>query len=244
MAFDPVSRLTDPAALHANREGRLASTQEARLGDGAYRSRFERVSGSVAAGAVALAASVYALNLEIATTNERQAVWAMSAAIVLLAAYVFRPWADPLGDDLRRGVVQRVTGHPLSRVRFRSLGPKAWRATYDVTVGGLRFPVPAWIWSAVDDARTVTAYYLPASMTLVSLEAADDDDHPPILPVPGRRKPVRTGRSMAIAYLGIVGAILLARAFLPPQELLPEIPLGLLFLAISGALFQRARSRT
>jgi hypothetical protein len=49
---------------------------------------------------------------------------------------------------------------------------------------------------------------------------------------------------MAIAYLGIVGAILLARAFLPPQELLPEIPLGLLFLAISGALFQRARSRT
>lgn len=239
-AFDPVVRLIDPAFVAANREGRLASRQESRLGDGAYRSRFERIAGSIAAIGVAVAASLYASRLEGASDGEHLTVYAVSAVIVGLAAIVFRPWADPLGADLRSGVVERVTGTPTSEATLRRLGREAWRAGYRVTIGGLPFAVPAWLWGAVDDARTVTAYYLPRSMTLVSIEAADDGDQPPILPIHSRRAPIRTGRAMAVASFGAVGLGLVVRAFLPPTELLPEIPAALLCLGTAGALFLRS----
>lgn len=241
--MDPVARLHDPAFLSANREGRLASRQESRLGDGAYRSRFERVLGSVAAAAVALAAASSTANLATADPAERITVWIVSAAVVVLAAVVFRPWADPLGADVRAGRVERVTGLPVSRAAIGGLGRNPWRARYDVTIGGLRFHVPPWLWSAVDDGRAVTAYYLPRSMTLVAIEAADEVGVSPFLPATSRRTPIPP-RPMAVAYFGGVGLALLARAVLPPVETFPEIPAGLLFLAVAAGIHLRGATRS
>jgi hypothetical protein len=239
MAFDPVARLIDPASVRENRAGRLASSQRSRLTDGAYRSRYERVAGSLAALATAAAASAYTANLATASDPERLTVYAFSAAIAILAVIVFRPWADPLGADVRSGVVEHVTGNPIGRASLRSVGRGAWRPSYELTIGGLRFSVPAWLWGAVDEGRTVTAHYLPRSMSLVSIEAADERDLPPILPSQSRRVPIRAGRPMAIASFGAVGLGLLLRASLPPAELVPEIPAGLLFLAIAAAVWLR-----
>ena len=242
MAVDRLARFVDPAFLTANREGRLASRQESRLGEGAYRSRFERVTGSVAAVAVAIAAATSTANLETAAPAERITVWVVSAAIVLLAAIAFRPWADPLGADVRAGRVERVSGVPSSQVAIGGLGRNPWRPRYDVTIGGLRFHVPAWLWSAVDDDRPVTAYYLPRSMTLVAIEAADALGPSPFLPAASRRAPV-VGRPVTVAYFGGIGLALLVRAVLPPVEAMPEIPAGVLFLAIAAALHLRGASR-
>ena len=186
-ALDPVARLVDPAFVSANRAGRLASRQESRLGDGAYRSRFERVAGSIAAVGVAAAAILSARDLAASSDLERLAVWLLSGAIVVFAAITFRPWADPLGSDVRAGLVERVTGRPVGHARVGGLGRGGLATRYDVTIGDRRFAVPAWLWAAVDDARTVHAYYLPRSMALVSLEATDDPDNPPILPAASRR---------------------------------------------------------
>jgi hypothetical protein len=186
-AFDPVARLIDPAFVSANRAGRLASRQESRLGDGAYRSRFERVSGSVAAVGVAAAAILSARDVAATSEVERFGIWILSGAIVLLAAVTFRPWADPLGRDLRSGLVHCVTGRPVGHTRLSGLGRGGLATRYDVTIGDRRFAVPAWLWAAVDDGRTVHAYYLPRSMALVSLEGVDDPDNPPILPAASRR---------------------------------------------------------
>lgn len=241
-SMDPVARLIDPAFLLANREGRLASRQESRLGDGAYRSRFERVTGAIVVVAVAVAAATSTANLATADPAERITLWIVCAAIVLLAAIVFRPWADPLGADLRTGRVERVTGLPVSRAALGGLGRNPWRPHYDVTIGGLRFHVPGWLWSAVDDERAVTAYYLPRSMTLVSVEAADEVGGSTFLPASSRRIPP-AGRPMAVAYFAGVGLALLARAVLPPVELLPEVPAGVAFLVVAAGLHLRGIDR-
>jgi hypothetical protein len=240
--MDPVARLLDTAFLPANREGRLASRQESRLGDGAYRSRFERVMGSLAAVGVAIAAAASTANLQTEVPAERITVWIVAAAIVVLAATVFRPWADPLGADVRAGRVERISGRAVCRAAIGGLGHSPWRPRYEVTIGGLRFPVPSWLWSAVDGDRPITAYYLPRSMTLVSIEAADDLAASPFLPVTSRRTPL-AGQPMIVAYCGGVGIALLVRAVLPPVEVLPEIPAGLLFLGIAAVIRLRGASR-
>ena len=242
MAIDPVARLADPAFVRENREGRLAARQESRLGDGAYRSRFERVIGSIAAVGVAVAAATSTASLPTADPAERITVWVVCAAIVVLAAIVLRPWADPLGADVRAGRVERVSGRPVSRAALGGLGRNPWRPRYEVTIGGQRFGVPAWLWSAVDDGRAVTAYYLPRSMTLVSIEVADEAGASPFLPAADRRIPI-AGRPIAIAYFGGVGLALLARAALPPVEYVPEVPAGLLFIAIAAVIHVRGRAR-
>jgi hypothetical protein len=111
-----------------------------------------------------------------------------------------------------------------------------------VTIDGLRFHVPGWLWSAVDEARIVTAYYLPRSMTLVSIEAADDLDLPPLLALADRRVPLTPSHRVPALYFAGVGLALLVRAWLPPVELVPELPAGLLFL-IFGAVLARRPAR-
>jgi hypothetical protein len=236
MAIDPVNRLLDPAGLRANREGRLGPVQLARLGGGAYRSRLRRellFAGCVIAAAAAVS---YATALGDALILAGPAL-----ATAALAAFVFRPWEDPLGRDVQDGRVERVTGSPISVTGAARPSRSLWGDIYHFSIDAVRFPVPAWIWSAMDDARTVTAYYLPRSMTLVSIEPADGRDQPPILASEDRRRPVRSGRRATVVYFAAVGIGLLIRAFLPPVELLPEIPAGILFLAIAGTVFWRSR---
>ena len=233
MALDPAARLVDPGFIRENREGRLAARQETRLGDGAYRSRFERVSAFAAAAGVALVAAGSAarvdtgIGIDTAIDPERLTVLAVAAAVIALAAVVLRPWADPLGLDVRAGQVLRVTG------RFASDGGGLGHA---ITIDGLRFHVPGWLWSAVDEARIVTAYYLPRSMTLVSIEAADDLDGPPLLAPADRPAHLNRGRRVPALYFAGVGLALLVRAWLPPVELVPELPAGLLFLIVAAGL--------
>jgi hypothetical protein len=236
MAFDPINRLLDPAGLRANRKGRLGPMQLARLGGGAYRSRLRREVLFAACVVAAGAAVYYAANL-----GDSLVLAGPALAVVALSAFVFRPWEDPLGRDVQDGRVERVTGSLVSAARVDRPSRSFWGDIYHVSIGAVRFPVPAWIWSAMDDARTVTAYYLPRSMTLVSIEAADGRDQPPILPLQARREPIRSGRRATVAYFAAVGIGLLIRAFLPPVELVPEIPAGLLFLSIAAAIFARSR---
>jgi hypothetical protein len=232
--MDPVTRLVDPAFVSANREGRLASRQEARLGDGAYRSRFERVAGFVGSVGAAVAAAGL-----VSSTADAIPVALGAAIVVGLAAVVFRPWSDPLGQDVRTGRVERVTGSPVSAARVGVTGRGLRPARYDLTIDGLRFRVPVWLWAAVDEARTVTAYYLPRSMTLVSIEAADEGGLPPVLPQSSRRTPIAAGGSVLGAYLAAVGVTLVARALLAPAVLAPEASLGIVLVAIAAIAFVR-----
>jgi len=243
--MDPVTRLLDPAFLSANREGRLASRQESRLGDGAYRSRFDRTCAFIAAAGVALVAAVSAARIDAnagldATIGpatpidpERLTILLVALAVIGLAALVLRPWSDPLGADVRAGQVLRVTG---------SFASAAGGSGHVVTIEGLRFHVPSWLWSAVDEARVVTAYYLPRSMTLVSIEAADDLDSPPLLALADRRVPLGRSRRVPALYFGGVGLALLVLAWLPPVELVPELPAAVLFIAFAAVLARQPRN--
>src|SRR5687768_3599540 len=107
-------RLMDPAAIAANREGRLSSKQTVHLRNLARRSRVVRVAEALAC--VGLAVVLSALVVELGRFGTVDAgVIVTSVAILLLLSLGFfglRPWSDPLGDDVRAGRVESIFGVP------------------------------------------------------------------------------------------------------------------------------------
>jgi hypothetical protein len=173
-------RLMDPTFVAANRQGRLDRDQAAELRHRARRSRLVRSIEALAF--VGLGALLVALVVPgNATTPDTDPV--LIAGILVLLALAFmalRPWADPLGDDVRVGRVDSTFGVPQHSDETSGLAravmmfvhsPSALfvPSTHFVSIGDRRFVVAASVADVLRERQAVRAYYLPRSMTLVSI---------------------------------------------------------------------------
>ena len=176
--------LRDPVALDVNRRGALTTSQAALLAERAREFRRRRVVQTAATTLVGIV-----VILLLASPSTSMGLLGLGAVIVLLAWLQFRPWADPLADDVREGRVESVAGEV--RRPARSVGSvfgravltllagsvDAWRADErtEVAVGDRIFA------AALDDAARlraeprVRAYFLPRSSTLVGFEPIDGE---------------------------------------------------------------------
>jgi hypothetical protein len=156
-----LERLMDPAAVTANRNGRLAPDQVASLSG---RSRRRRIVGWAVAllGAVLLVSS-----WALAGPDVRVQAFALSVVVVVFAGFWL--WSDPLGGDVRAGRVESVVGVIQKETEAAGWSRNRSRRCI-VIVGDQVFPIDRRMWAALEDGEPVRAYYLPRSLTLLSFE--------------------------------------------------------------------------
>jgi hypothetical protein len=175
----------DPAAIAANREGQLSSKQTVDLRSRARRSRVVRVAEALAC--IGLAVLLAALVIDLGRFGTVDAgVIVPSAGILLLLGLGFfglRPWSDPLGDDVRAGRVESIFGVPARSERGSGLARAVMvlvhypsslfmPQTHVISIADTQFQVSSATLDAMDYGRAIRAYYLPRSMTLVSIAAS------------------------------------------------------------------------
>ncbi len=167
--------------LRENLEGRLTAEQWARGATLARRSRIRRTIELVTC--VVIAAFTVDVGLTSYTPSAGPLI--VAAAIVLAGALVFKPWSDPLGEDVREGRIQMVIGEPripkidwLRRLAWFLLGGASRNPGVGVRgdrlldVDGVRFFVDESNLEAVRGASKVRAYILPRSKILIWLGSA------------------------------------------------------------------------
>ncbi len=154
------ARFFDPVAIEANRAGRLAPTQAARL----RLTVILRVVGYVVSGALAF--MLYMARAEATGTVGLVIGIAVVAvlAVVLLVFQILPPLAD-----LRAGRAEAVEGE-VRKETWISTGGLSRTRRYQLYVGQLTFRVGAGLFEAIRENARVTASFLPRTGDLLTLE--------------------------------------------------------------------------
>ncbi|HEX6510638.1 MAG TPA: hypothetical protein VF221_23665 [Chloroflexota bacterium] len=175
-----------PAALDANRAGRLTPEQARRL---ARKDRTDRTLLVLVGLVVILGASLY-LGREIShrglqvLPDEGGAYLGLAVGVLLVGFGVF--WRE-YQTDLTEASVEMVEGRGTREMDNMDDGPPS----YSYIVGGVGFAVPEPAYQAFVDGLSYRAYYLPHAGQLVNIEVLRPEDRPvstglPACPVCGR----------------------------------------------------------
>jgi hypothetical protein len=165
--------------------------------------------------------------------------------LAALALFVVRPWSDRLGEDVRAGRVETVTG-TLQKALTLAWPSVVFTSVHLVTIGERRFVVPPPIWAALDVQRAVRAYYLPTSMTLISIESIDELEGPPVHAVVtlSWQTWLRVvGPVLAVFALALVGGSLVLVAYTRPEDFGAMLLPGIACLVAAGIVAFATRVR-
>lgn len=162
-------------ALDSNRRGELTATQRDR-----YARRLQRRNRSalgLATALLAVAGLVGILTAHSLTPIWRIGIVGVALGVALsLVLRVLTGGDKALGRDLRHGQVQAVSG-PISKEQESAMDVNS-TSIYILKVGDQRFKVAAATFEATPSNGQVRLYYLPASRTVVNLEAFTDETPP------------------------------------------------------------------
>ncbi len=154
-----VARFFDPLAIEANRAGRLAPSQAARL----RRTVILRVVGYLVSGSLAF--MLYLARAD-ATGPVGFAMGVVVLAALAVALLVFKV-LPPL-VDLRGGRVERIEG---SGTKMTWTGTGSLSARYGLVLCDRRFEVSRGLYESLSADASVVLYCLPRTGQLLTLEA-------------------------------------------------------------------------
>ncbi|MFI5255022.1 MAG: hypothetical protein ACHQ15_06165 [Candidatus Limnocylindrales bacterium] len=158
----------------------------------------------------------------------------------LLIPLLLRPWSDRLGDDVRAGNVESLSAVPVMSTRTGRYGTDHY-----VTFGERRFLVDEPTWATIDPSRTMRAFFLPRSSTLLGFEGPDVVAGEPIRLGASVGPGMPTNAEIWLIAAGPIGAAFAALAIAFPyqrgQEWVPVVALVYLlgWLALAVLPLQR-----
>ena len=155
-----IARYFDPVAIAANRVGRLAPTQTARL----RRTVILRIVGYMVSGVIAF--MLYLARAE-ATGTIGLAIGVVVLAILVVVVLVFQI-LQPLAD-LRAGRADTVSG-TVRKEWWISTGGLSRGRQYQLQIGDQAFRVSSSLFTAVHEDALAIAYFLPRTGELVTLD--------------------------------------------------------------------------
>ena len=155
-----VARFFDPAAIAANRAGRLAPTQAARL----LRTVVLRVIGYVVSGSLAF--MLYTVRAE-ATGTAGLVLGVVVFAVLAVVLLVFQVLPPLL--DVVSGRAAAVSG-TVRKESWISTGGLSRNRRYQIQVADQAFRVGRGLFAAVSGDAGATAYFLPRTGELLTVE--------------------------------------------------------------------------
>jgi hypothetical protein len=155
-----IARFFDALAIEANRGGRLAPAQRARL----LRTVILRVFGYLVSGALAF--MLYMVRAE--ATGQIGLVLGIAVVAILAVVLVVFQILPPL-LDLRAGRAEAVSG-TVRKEWWIGTGGWSRGRQYQLHIGGQAFRVDGSLFNAVHEDALAIAYFLPRSGQLLTID--------------------------------------------------------------------------